>query len=296
MLSCVHKLQAHASGSLNAFGGRGKLQMSIVLGIDAAWTETGSSGVAVLQTDGNRRTVCALAWSYEEFLTGEPAVRGAPGTCPNASALVRRAEDIGGAAVDLVAIDMPMARQKFTGRRVADDLISRNFGAQGASTHSPNATRPGLHGERITNSFTQAGYALATDQSQVAAGRTVAEVYPLAALVRLLNAERRPAYKVARMARYFRHAVPPLDHGQRIDCLLKTWEQILEALGREISDLAFEMPKRAEIKFALQLKPYEDRLDALISAWVGACILEGRAQPYGDDECAIWVPLNHPRG
>ena len=70
MLSCVHKLQAHASGSLNAFGGRGKLQMSIVLGIDAAWTETGSSGVAVLQTDGNRRTVCALASSYE----GSPGV------------------------------------------------------------------------------------------------------------------------------------------------------------------------------------------------------------------------------
>ena len=268
----------------------GEILMSLILGIDAAWTETGSSGIAVLHTDGNRRTVLALASSYNEFLTGEPSGRGMLGTSPDASALMRRAENIAGAAVDLVAIDMPIARHKFTGRRVADDLVSREFGAQGASTHSPNAMRPGLHGEQITNSFAQAGYALATDQSQVVAGRTVVEVYPLAALVRLLNAEKRPAYKVAKMASYFRHAVPPLDHGQRIDRLLNTWEQILEALGGEISDLDFELPSRPEVKFAAQLKPYEDRLDAVISAWVGACVLEGRAQPYGDEQCAIWVP------
>jgi predicted RNase H-like nuclease len=204
--------------------------------------------------------------------------------------LVRRAKTIAGVAVDLVAIDMPMARQRFTGRRVADDLISRNFGAQGASTHTPNATRPGLHGERITNSFAKAGYPLATDQTQAAAGCAVVEVYPLAALVRLLNVEKRPPYKVAKMARYFRKAVPPLDKKQRIDSVLKTWEQIFKALGREISDLGFELPKPSEIKFAVELKPYEDRLDAVISAWVGACVLEGRAQPYGDERCAIWVP------
>ena len=92
------------------------------------------------------------------------------------------------------------------------------------------------------------------------------------------------------MARYFRKAVPPLDKRQRIDRVLKTWEQILEALGREISDLHFELPKPSQIKFAVELKPYEDRLDALISAWVGACVLEARAQPYGDERCAIWVP------
>jgi predicted RNase H-like nuclease len=263
--------------------------MALILGIDAAWTETGSSGIALLQTDGDQRAVRALASSYEEFLTGKPGARGAPGICPNASALVSRAKNIAGATVDLVAIDMPMARQRFTGRRVADDLISRNFGAHGASTHTPNATRPGLHGERITKSFAKAGYPLATNQTQ-AAGRAVVEVYPLAALVRLLNVEKRPAYKVAKMARYFGKAVPPLDKRQRIDRVLKTWEQIFEALGREISDLDFELPKPSEIKFAVELKPYEDRLDALISAWVGACVLEGRAQPYGDERCAIWVP------
>jgi predicted RNase H-like nuclease len=268
----------------------GEILMSLILGIDAAWTETGSSGIPVLHTDGNRRTVLVLASSYNEFLTGEPAVRGAPGTRPDLNALTHRAKDIAGEPVDLVAIDMPIARHKFTGRRVADDLVSREFGAQGASTHSPNAMRPGLHGEQITNSFAQAGYALATDQAQVVAGRTVVEVYPLAALVRLLNAEKRPAYKVAKMASYFRHAVPPLDKRQRVDRVLKTWEQIFEALGREISDLDFELPKPSEIKFAVELKPYEDRLDALISAWVGACVLEGRAQPYGDERCAIWVP------
>jgi hypothetical protein len=32
-------------------------------------------------------------------------------------------------------------------------------------------------------------------------------------------------------------------------------------------------------------------LDALISALVGVCVLEGRAEPFGDDDCAIWVPV-----
>jgi hypothetical protein len=100
----------------------------------------------------------------------------------------------------------------------------------------------------------------------------------------------RPAYKVAKMARYFRNAKPELSKNQRMDSLLETWAKILDALGREISVLGFELPNRSTLKFASELKPYEDRLDALISAWVGACVLERRAEPFGNDGCAIWVP------
>jgi predicted RNase H-like nuclease len=55
--------------------------------------------------------------------------------------------------------------------------------------------------------------------------------------------------------------------------------------------LRFELPDRSTVKFAIELKPYEDKLDALISALVGVCILEGKAEPLGDDDCAIWVPI-----
>jgi predicted RNase H-like nuclease len=213
------------------------------------------------------------------------------GTCPDIKALLWKAEDIAGAKVDIVAIDMPMARTKFTGRRAADDAVSREFGKAWASTHTPSAVRPGLHGERISEAFTSAGYPLATDRLQVAAGHAVVEVYPLAALVRLMDVEVRPAYKVAKMARYFRTEIPPLSQKQRIDRLLETWTNILTVLRREISVLRFELPDRSTVKFAIELKPYEDKLDALISALVGVCILEGKAEPLGDDDCAIWVPI-----
>lgn len=182
---------------------------------------------------------------------------------------------------------MPIARTKFIGRRVADNAVSKAFGASWASTHTPNAERPGRHGERIADAFAKAGYPLATDRSQVDSRHALVEVYPLAALVRLMNATVRPPYKVAKMARYW----PQLSRDQRIDRLLKTWADILAALGREISDLRFELPDRSKLKFVAELKSYEDKLDALISAWVGACFLEGRAEPLGNDDCAIWVPI-----
>jgi predicted RNase H-like nuclease len=260
--------------------------MPLVLGIDAAWTETGSSGVALLRIADGKRSVLAGASSYAGFLTGKDG-RRMPGMRPDVEALLRRAENIAaGAVVTIVAIDMPMARTTFIGRRDADDKVSKEFGAAWASTHTPNAERPGPHGRRIADAFAKAGYPLATDHSQVAAGHALVEVYPLAALVRLMNVKVRPAYKVARIAQYFRAEKPP----QRIDLLLETWAKILSALRGEISELRFELPDRSTLKFAADLKPYEDRLDALISAWVGACVLEGRAVPLGNDDCAIWVP------
>lgn len=261
-----------------------------VLGIDAAWTETGSSGVALLRIADGKRSVLEVASSYKGFLTTGTEGRRMAGTRPEVEELLRRAENIAGAMVDLVAIDMPMARTKFTGRRVADNAVSRTFGGSWASTHTPNAARPGLHGERIADAFAKAGYPLATDRSQVAAGRAVVEVYPLAALVRLMDVKVRPEYKVAKIAQYFRTTMPPLSRNQRIDRLLETWAQILGVLSREISDFRFELPNRLTLKFVAELKPYEDMLDAVISAWVGVCVLEGRAEPFGNEDCAIWVP------
>jgi predicted RNase H-like nuclease len=38
------------------------------------------------------------------------------------------------------------------------------------------------------------------------------------------------------------------------------------------------------------LKRYEDSLDALVCAWVGAKYLEGETVAYGDHTAAIWIP------
>jgi predicted RNase H-like nuclease len=264
--------------------------MALILGIDAAWTKAGSTGIALLETRNGRRTVLTANSSYADFLqddAGDPQLAGMP---PDAALLLRKAENIAGATVDLVAIDMPMARTRITGRRVADNAISAAFSAQWASTHSPNEMRPGSFGERVANSFAKAGYRLATDSLQLTAGRALVEVYPLVALVRLLNATVRPAYKMAKIAKYYRNIVPPLSKELRIERLLETWAEILTALGREISDFHFELPQRP-LKSATELKPYEDKLDAIICAWVGACVIEKRAQPYGNHDSAIWAPI-----
>ena len=44
-----------------------------------------------------------------------------------------------------------------------------------------------------------------------------------------------------------------------------------------------------------QLKAFEDQLDAVVCAWVGVCILENRAESYGEEQLdardsAIWIP------
>lgn len=264
--------------------------MALILGIDAAWTKAGSSGIALLETRNKRRTVLAANSSCAEFLGDDAGNRQLAGMPPDATCLLQKAEKIAGASVDLVAIDMPMAHTRITGRRVADNAISFAFSAQWASTHSPNEMRPGPFGERIVNSFANAGYQLATDSLQVATGRALVEVYPLVALVRLMNAAVRPAYKVAKISKYYRNIVPPLSKELRIKRLLEVWAEILTALGREISDFHFELPERP-LKSATKLKPYEDKLDAIICAWVGACVIEKEAQPFGNHDSAIWAPI-----
>jgi len=39
------------------------------------------------------------------------------------------------------------------------------------------------------------------------------------------------------------------------------------------------------------MKTYEDRLDAVISAWTGMKFFMGEAEPFGDSDAAIWVPI-----
>ena len=266
------------------------LSMALVLGIDAAWTETGSSGIALLANRNGVRTVLAANSSYAEFLGNDAGDHQTIGMLPDARLLLQRAENIAGAPVDLVAIDMPMANTRIRGRRVSDNAISVAFGAQWASTHSPSETRPGAYGEYITNSFAKAGYQLATDTLRVAAARALIEVYPLVGLVRLMNATVRPAYKVAKIAKYYRDSVPPLSKEQRIERLLETWSEIVTALRREIPSFHFDLPA-LPLKSIAELKPFEDKLDAIISAWVGACMIEKKAQPYGNDDFAIWAPI-----
>ena len=264
--------------------------MALVLGIDAAWTEAGSSGVALLQIAHGALRVLTCAPSYASFVgyaQGKPIDWCRPLNGPlNAAELLAAATEIGKAPIDIVAIDMPISRVSFARRRSADQEISRAFGAAWAGTHSPTALRPGPYGHRITRDLISAGFCLAVREGDSAAPPALIEVYPLAALVRLMNLPRRPPYKVARNARYWRGA----QAAERIDNLLQVWSAIFATLQQAMVELSFNIPERCNVPRLSALKPYEDGLDALISAYVGALFLQGKTEAFGDADAAIWVP------
>jgi hypothetical protein len=63
--------------------------------------------------------------------------------------------------VDVVTIDMPVARVAITGRRAADNAISREFWKAWCGTYSPRVDWPGALGAKVTMALEGAGYPVA---------------------------------------------------------------------------------------------------------------------------------------
>lgn len=101
-----------------------------------------------------------------------------------------------------------------------------------------------------------------------------------------MNLKKRLTYKESKISKYW----PNLTPADRLISLRQCFNQLSQALDSKISGIelpslnTLEMPKRH------MLKAYEDALDALVCAWVGAEYLAGRAEAYGDETAAIWVP------
>ena len=261
--------------------------MRVVLGIDAAWTERQPSGVALVVDDGTGWRLLAAEASYGHFISVAHGNRphGDPvGTLPNAHDLIEAARLLAGQAPDLVAIDMPLSREPITERRCADTAISLTFGAQWCSTHTPSTLRPGKISDDLSSGFAALGYPLCTE-TIVAPG--LIEVYPHPALVRLTDEPKRLPYKVAKASRYWPKSLPE----DRRLALLGEWGSIATVLEAYVkgtderlmaSSILGTRPKN--------LKAREDMIDAVICCVVGIRALDGKAQPFGNSDAAIWVP------
>ena len=139
-------------------------QDASVLGVDAAWTAFGSSGVSLIRQNSAQRWECvAVAPSYKSSVSlasGTPVNWEQPtrGAQPEPTTLLRAAEQIlRGKRVDIIAVDMPMATVPIAGRRLADRRLSKEFGARGCAAHSPNATRPGAVSDRLMRALVKLG-------------------------------------------------------------------------------------------------------------------------------------------
>jgi predicted RNase H-like nuclease len=263
-----------------------------ILGIDAAWTESGSSGIALLRDDSRGWNCISAEQSYAHFMRraglASEGIKGAlPNTISNPDALLSAANNLlGGNKVDVVAVDIPVANVPILGRRVADNTISSEFGANWCGTHSPSRKRPGKVGTRIGGGFCKLGYHLATAETPAGDTPKLIEVFPHVALLRMLGVSSRVTYKVAKSRKYW-----PKDSLEvRKERLLIEFAKILEVLKREICGISLELPTPAKVKFLSSLKPFEDVIDAIVCAWVGVNYLRKKARPYGDHSAAIWVP------
>jgi predicted RNase H-like nuclease len=257
-----------------------------VLGVDAAWTSTEPSGIALaVETEGGW-LLAAIEAAYGQFIErGNGVERGDTrprGCTPDAAALLDAAHKICGRGVDLVAFDMPLSRQAITRRRRCDDEVSRRYGAKGAGTHSPSPARPGALSDLLRETFEQLGYALCTKPP----ARGLIEVYPHAALIEFLRAPRRLEYKGAKIGRYW----PELSADERQMKLRTIWSRIVEALEQRIAGVAEALPSPAPDIRGWRLKAYEDMLDAVVCCAVAVACLEGKAKAYGGEDAAIWVP------
>ena len=267
--------------------------MEIVLGIDAAWSVKQPSGVAMVGRRSSRWECLAVAPSY---LTFHQAARGCEINWqqskldvdpPDANRLIAAASLMADGDAIVVAVDMPISTVEIADRRAADRKISQQFGAQGCSTHSPNAKHPGKLGANLSKDFHEAGFALATEA--VLAGtypRHLIEVYPHLALLKLVNRDFRVPYKVSKSSKYWKGK--PIR--ERIELLIKEFHCILNGLSKHIDGIQLTIPNPENVNSLSSLKRYEDALDALVCCWVGCQYLEGKARSFGDDAAAIWCP------
>jgi predicted RNase H-like nuclease len=263
-----------------------------ILAIDAAWTITEPSGVALLRGMECDWTCVGLAPSQAQFLglaDGTPVDWSAKptGQEPLASQLVDAARVLlDGAAIDLVTIDMPISTAEISGRREADSAVSKAFGARGCGTHSPSAKRPGTISSALTDQFAELGFPIATSAMPTGTSPALVEVYPHPALLILMNAVYRVPYKIAK--RYW----PTLSPSERRRKVVQTWHEICAALAVTIVGAEVPLPSVDAVDHVgnAGLKRYEDALDALVCGWIGIAYLQGRCAPYGDETAAIWTP------
>ena len=261
-----------------------------VLGIDAAWTATEPSGVALaVETEGGWR-LAAVEAGYDHFVEradgADPGLGRPRGATAEAARLVAAVSRLVGRGPDCIAIDMPVGPNPIIGRRACDDAISRCYGERKAAVHSPNAARPGPISDALRAGFAALGFPVCVAPP----ARGLIEVYPHAALIEFMGEPERLPYKAAKTTTYW----PGLLVDERHRKLREVWARIVEALDGRIGGTSAALPVPPHDARGWPLKAFEDKLDAVVCAAVAIAALNGEADAHGDDEGAIWVPRARP--
>ena len=207
----------------------------LLIGIDLAWGEKKHDGVCFLEWDGKRGAVAGFAYPQGDRELREEVVRASRGKLSV-----------------FVTVDAPIVCPNRTGTRPVDRLTHRMFHREHAACHPANLTkcpRP----PRIARLLRKEGFRVGWKPG--AGKKTVAEVYPHPAMVRMFGIPRIVKYKkggVAERRKEFRRLQELLRR-----CLKKRFPRL--AIDAETKSLLAQRWS----------KPVEDRTDALYCALIG---------------------------
>ncbi|MDX2015478.1 MAG: DUF429 domain-containing protein [Myxococcaceae bacterium] len=259
--------------------------MRAVLGIDAAWTTTEPSGVALaLEATPGRWRCERVAPSLDAFVTARVDWNQKPRGGELDVTRLLSVVPVGASLT--VAIDMPVGKTPPVARRASDNAITRAFGRFGCGTHSPTPERPGQLSVDLTNAFARHGYPIGA-MGDAPEGRLL-EVYPHPAVMGLLGRDYRVPYKVSRASKYWPGTTPAV----RARRILDELHALNDAVTQRLPGASVPLP--AKVQTLAELKRYEDALDALVCAFIGIEVIEGRGTAWGDSTAAIWLPARHP--
>lgn len=258
-----------------------------VLGIDAAWTVSEPSGVALWHLTKPEWKCLRVAPSYATFcgstIGWDSEVVGGSINVPAILETCRQL--LGGGLPTVVAASIPLAHSPITARRACDTLINTHFSRRKCAIQAPGPRRPGPVGLRLHEGFKAAGFDLVTEPG-IRPASSLIEVYPHVAMLRIMGRAERVPYKAFNTQTYWpRLAIPA-----RRQLLIQQWRSILWRLGKYAGAIDVPLPKSPEKwKFA-RLKRFEDAIDALVCAWMAAEFLNGRTRCLADATAAIWIP------
>jgi len=207
----------------------------MILGVDLAWGERKPDGICIIDAGSRSSTIVEFAYrrgDAELFACVKRYLPDKKGT--------------------FLTIDAPIVCPNSSGTRPVDRLTHTLFHREHAACHPANSTkcpRP----PRVLRKLRRLGF---TAGWEVHPGeRTVAEVYPHPAMVRLFRLPRIVKYKKG-----------PVTHRRR------EFQRLQKLIGSSLSDLFPSLSLTASARSLLRgpwSKPVEDMTDALFCALIG---------------------------
>ncbi len=237
----------------------------LAVGLDLAWSPRNPSGLAVAERKAGRwrvREARADVVSNEEILA---AIDRSVGRAPA-----------------IVAIDAPLVVPYRTRGRDGDRLITKVFGSHDAGVYPATKRTIGRYGGRriwdLRDALVARGYIHDCRIPTGRPGRFFFETYPHAAAVALFHLPKVLKYK-SREGCSLRERMDAFRAYERLLVGLRTFNPPLDAVEPQIDKGMFALRGRA-------LKDYEDRLDAILCAYVAAYYWT-----WGTERCAIFGTL-----